>query len=859
MRAFLWIVPLLLTALLEAQKIESVVPVVEAKPVAAEAIDAEEAPELEVVSVPVEMVNQSWFTDRAGTAVIYFDEVVATPEALPFGVPGLSFIDVQVRETPDSIAGKAAAIVRFMMRETGVVTFPSLEFFGETKHYRTIPQQVAVGAPVRSEAMTLTLSPAKRQVYVGEPLRVDLTWHCDLEASRLQSLNYYPAFFNDPAVEIVIPRSTEAEKHQVGLPIGGRRVIGKRTLNEGKAKALGSVELPLYLRLSEPGIYTLPATRLECAYLKQGSRNFGQYAAHFNNSLFAPEEADVRYERFYVETAPIEITVLPLPAAGRQSSFSGLFAPVSVEVTVTPDAMKVGELMQAELQVFADAPHGMIDLPRLSQQRGLRGRFLVDDDLGRTWRADGTTFRCRLRALTTGVEAFPALQIQAFDPETGAYVMVATEPVALSVAPNEGQEFIDLRSYKGAGVTLSKQSEGIWHNREANGMNDLINNIVVCLASWFWLWLLLTLVGFCFLLPVMRERRRRSLDAKYRARAQAYAAFRKLPENAAEKWPAFLQFLAVSFGAEGQAWTVRDSENALREIGVAAEDIETVVALHHSTDAQDYSAAQPAAQLNALNAVGKRILGLLGKSALLLLLGMSILPQEAQASDWSEAEQLFEQALSAQAGSDAAAALYAEAALKFQAVAESGERPGVAWYNAGNAWFQTGALGRSIAAYRQARIYRPFDSMLTENLGAARGLALTDVPDESEWWLQWPTVWLKAALLVLIVLLGACVLSTVRYRRRAGGIACLVVLLLCSLTSGLWFMSAQLSGQHGVVITESVLARKGPDYAYAAAFHEPLHDGVEFTLEETREGWGRVALTDGRICWLPLSQTQLIR
>ena len=98
---------------------------------------------------------------------------------------------------------------------------------------------------------------------------------------------------------------------------------------------------------------------------------------------------------------------------------------------MTPEALKVGELMQAELRVFADAPHGMIELPRLSRQRGLRGRFLVDDDLGRTWRTDGTTFRCRLRALTTGVEAFPSLQIQTFDPEVGAYVMIATEPVVL--------------------------------------------------------------------------------------------------------------------------------------------------------------------------------------------------------------------------------------------------------------------------------------------------------------------------------------------------------------------------------------------------------------------------------------------
>ena len=89
--------------------------------------------------------------------------------------------------------------------------------------------------------MSITLSPAKRQVYVGEPLRVDVTWQCELVAGRLQALNYYPPFFNDSTVEIVIPRTTEPEKQQVGLPIGGRRVIAKRTLNKGNTKALGTV------------------------------------------------------------------------------------------------------------------------------------------------------------------------------------------------------------------------------------------------------------------------------------------------------------------------------------------------------------------------------------------------------------------------------------------------------------------------------------------------------------------------------------------------------------------------------------------------------------------------------------------
>ncbi len=855
MRTFIWILPLLLTVLLNAQKVEPDVSAIEAPPVTVEEV---QAAELESVSVAVEMINQSWFTDRTGTAAIHFDDLVVTPESLPSGVKGLSFIDIEVREASDSRSDKSTVIIRFILRDTGIVTFPSLEFFSETKHYRTIPEQLAVGSVVRTEAMSLTLSPAKRQVYVGEPLRIDVTWQCDLEAGRLQALNYYPPFFNDSTVEIVIPRTTEVEQQQVGLPIGGRRVIGKRTLNEGNTKALGTVELPLYLRLSEPGVYTLPATRLECAYLNDGNRNFGQYAAHFNNSLFAPEEFDARYERFSVETAPIEIEVLPLPAEGRASSFSGLFAPVRVEVAVTPEALKVGELMQAELRVFADAPHSMIELPRLSRQRGLRGRFLVDDDLGRTWRTDGTTFRCRLRALTTGVKAFPSLQIQAFDPEVGAYVMIATKPVAVSVEPNEGQEFIDLKSYKGVGVTLSNQSEGIWHNRKANRMNDLINTIVVCLASWFWLWLLLGVAGFLLMLPIARERRRRSLDGKYRARSESYAAFRKLAESDPAKWPAFLQFLAVSFDSEGKAWTVRDSEQALQVIGVSQEDTESVLALHREADEEDYSVQHPEAQLGALNAVGKRILGLLGKSALLLLLGMSSLPQTAKASDWSAAEQLFEQALAAQAGSDAAAALYAESALKFQATAESGERPGMAWYNAGNAWFQTGALGRSIAAYRQARHFRPFDSMLAENLGAARALALNDVPEQSAWWQQWPTVWLKAALLVLTVIFGICVLMTLRYRKRIRYIACLAMLLLCCLSAGLWLVSAQLSGRQGVVIVDSVLARKGPSHAYAAAFYEPLHDGVELTVQETRKEWVLVSLVDGRECWVPLSQVQLI-
>lgn len=94
MRTFIWILPLLLSVFLNAQKVDPDVSAVEAPPVTVEEV---QAAELESVSVAVEMINQSWFTDRTGTAVIHFDDLVVTPESLPSGVKGLSFIDIEIR------------------------------------------------------------------------------------------------------------------------------------------------------------------------------------------------------------------------------------------------------------------------------------------------------------------------------------------------------------------------------------------------------------------------------------------------------------------------------------------------------------------------------------------------------------------------------------------------------------------------------------------------------------------------------------------------------------------------------------------------------------------------------------------
>ena len=71
-----------------------------------------------------------------------------------------------------------------------------------------------------------------------------------------------------------------------------------------------------------------------------------------------------------------------------------------------PDEIEIGQLMELEIRLRGAAPHGMLELPPLSRQPGLRDRFLVDDQYGRLWRSDGTVFRSRLRVLSVLVATF---------------------------------------------------------------------------------------------------------------------------------------------------------------------------------------------------------------------------------------------------------------------------------------------------------------------------------------------------------------------------------------------------------------------------------------------------------------------
>ncbi len=208
---------------------------------------------------------------------------------------------------------------------------------------------------------------------------------------------------------------------------------------------------------------------------------------------------------------------------------------------------------------------------------------------------------------------------------------------------------------------------------------------------------------------------------------------------------------------------------------------------------------------------------------------------------------------------------FERSALLFESILSDGYENGAVLYNLGNAYMRAGKVGKALAAYRRAARYRPRDPYLDANLR----VALSQAPGHlgasaAPWWhrvLFWHTSLsqnerqgLCAGLWALVFLLAVIRLGLGHRAQGWPGLKwglCvgLLVGVLLSVSVGLGYRDEALT-QRGVVLVE-VHARKGNGEDYAAAFTQPMKEGAEFTVLESRPGWIRVDLPNLGEGWLP--------
>lgn len=808
-------------------------------------------------ALQIELLDKSFFTDRIATAQILHTQPLTLDSEAPFTDSMLKLLSVSSQARQGKNALRYQTHLRFLPQTTGKLQFPALHWEASTGLIQTRAIDFEVDTLQKSSAMQLSIRAHKQEVFIGEPLKISLIWSGSVDINRLQELKLYPDFFNMEGIEVVIPRTSTPPDAQIGLPLGGRRILARR--ESPSPQKLGKIHLDLFLRFHKTGKFKFSASRLECGLIASSKRKFAPYAAHFNNAFFERLDTKLTHQRLYVDSKAFEVQVSALPANTSGHPFTGLFTPINFVASTSTSAPRVGQLIPLAIDLNSlSTPHEWLKLPKSQLHNQLKGHFWTDQSPSQYWRAQGSRYETRLRALSTQVKAIPELEFLCFDAPSKSFQLITSPALPIEVLPAQGQNFIPLNTFLVTPRPFNKDTSGIWYPQPRSLLSTMLNAFIVFANQHFLLLLTALIALFTLILHCLYKGRRSCSGRNAKACKQAYRRFQKKPVDHPEKWTHFLDFLALSLQINTASMTKEEALRALQSLHLEVPQLTEIERFFQQVEERTYSPRPHKINFRTLEPIAKTIRKHAEKLSLLsLILTTSLLLQPMEASPESHSLQTLQQAELAEAGSQAARLLYTEAALQFESLAQDPYEAAEAWSHAGHAWFQAQALGRALAAYRIAHSYRPFDAMIQENIHTIRALvssAHSHHPFDSP---AIPTRWLRASLLVILTFFCGCLLLRFRYRKRAFLYATGLMATCLIFTASLLLYRAFKPQQEGVVIARSTEARKGPSYHFTPAFKEAVQEGVEFKWIHQEKDWYFVHLYGGSTCWLHRSQIQI--
>ncbi|HSS96446.1 MAG TPA: tetratricopeptide repeat protein [Terriglobales bacterium] len=225
-------------------------------------------------------------------------------------------------------------------------------------------------------------------------------------------------------------------------------------------------------------------------------------------------------------------------------------------------------------------------------------------------------------------------------------------------------------------------------------------------------------------------------------------------------------------------------------------------------------------------------------------------------------------ALTQQANTAYASGDYKTAQVLYEQAIQAGFHDPSLYFNLGNAYYESGDLGRALLNYRIVQEYWPRDADLNRNLalvwservdlqgdetGLAEGIAAltTGVATFTELSLLVACLWTATFALLALVIFWPKWRRRLRFPLVGMGVVLLVGLLL--LGSRFYVEGMR---QSGVVVQPVAQVRSGPGDQYLELYQ--LHSAAEVYVWDSQNGWVRFALPDGRLGWLPVEAVEIV-
>jgi hypothetical protein len=320
------------------------------------------------------------------------------------------------------------------LNQAGTVELPPVTVQVDGKSYRTNPVTVSVVKPGTTDRLDLEMTLSERQCFAGQPvlLTIKFYYSADVKDSQFNVpvLRSDAFYFENPDAG-----SVQAQEYDLGT--GATVLVSKQNeIHNGRQAILITLRKILIPK-------TAGQIRIEPAVVSTDVA-VGRVQSR---SLFGSQ---VRYQRFMVQSQPLELKVLPLPEEGKPAQFYGLVGRYTIGASATPTQVNVGDPITLTIRIGGPTYLKPVHWPALEQVPDLAANFKIPSQKASPTVAGGAkVFTQTIRANNDKVTEIPAISLAYFDAEKGRYATVRTEPIRLEVAPTkiltnadlEGAEF----------------------------------------------------------------------------------------------------------------------------------------------------------------------------------------------------------------------------------------------------------------------------------------------------------------------------------------------------------------------------------------------------------------------------------
>ncbi len=297
-----------------------------------------------------------------------------------------------------------------------------------------IPQQGQQGGGVSSSPLAgeergqmafLRISPVKEKSYSGEVLPVEIKAY--FRQGLRASLNSAPRLNGDSFLFTQSKQEPVQSQEMVGnVPYSVLTWTGTLSgIKEGRRPLSVAVDATLLL----------PARNRP--HLPRGGDPF------FGNDLFADlfNQQQLQEKKIRIVSRDMTLTVLPLPAEGRPAGFSGAIGHFELQVKAQPRDVGPGDPITLTMTVQGTGNFDRVDAPVLSQPEGWKS-YPPSAKLtpGVTPGQGSKVFEQAIIAKGMDTTAIPPLSFSFFDPESGKYQTLRSEPIPLHLNGVENAE-----------------------------------------------------------------------------------------------------------------------------------------------------------------------------------------------------------------------------------------------------------------------------------------------------------------------------------------------------------------------------------------------------------------------------------